>query len=598
MSKSNILSRLFPNAAPPKTCVSLWDKTGTPRVLRFIERHPYLSAFGFCLFGNALFFGSMGNLQQNTCYLLTLLLLAAGIWLVWRWKQSCTLPRPVTWGICAAWTAVLLFLAYQFQKSESRQLWILWGGIALAALLYLGLRAKRYRTGAFRLSAWILCTGFVLKVYYVLCSSIYTRQHDVGTFDLDQSHAGYINYFLQNHALPDFDPTTRYQFYHPPLHHILSAAWIEMSEKIFGIGYDPARESLQTLTLFYAMTIIITSYRLLRHFRLKGIALYLPLLLISFHPTFILFSGSINNDILSVAFVVGAMFCTIRWYDNQTLPGLLKIALCVGLGMMTKMSSALVAIPIAAVFLVVLVQRLRQKRWRIFGEYGLFLLVCAPLGLWYPVRNLIRFGVPINYVQELPVTTFQYLGHMSFWDRIRDFSAHQFESVYEQWTTNGSSYNEYNPLIAVMKNAVFGEYINEGCFPDTAAGAFYVHVGEVLFWLNVVLAAAALIAMLVFCFRKCSLSPVPKYFLVGFSLFQLVNLYTLSYQYPFSCSSNFRYIMPTCIIGAIFLGVTVQQWQSSGKTVGKVLSYGMLAMGLLFACLVFFFYQGVGLYAS
>ena len=179
--------------------------------------------------------------------------------------------------------------------------------------------------------------------------------------------------------------------------------------------------------------------------------------MIAFHPSFILFSGSINNDVLSVAFLLGAVLWTLKWYEKQTWEGILKIALYMGLGMMTKLSVALAAFPIGAVFLVVLVRRCKAKNWRIFGQYGAFLGICAPLGLWYPIRNLVRFGVPLNYVQEMSVKSDQYLGDQSFLSRALDFSPHQVAKVFEQWLHyDASGYNEYNPLITLLKNAVFG----------------------------------------------------------------------------------------------------------------------------------------------
>lgn len=74
----------------------------------------------------------------------------------------------------------------------------------------------------------------------------------------------------------------------------------------------------------------------------------------------------------------------------------------------------MVAIPVAAVFLVVLVRQLRQRNWRILGQFGGFAVICFPLGLWYPVRNLVRFGVPLTYVQEMPENSVQYLGNSRF----------------------------------------------------------------------------------------------------------------------------------------------------------------------------------------
>ena len=69
----------------------------------------------------------------------------------------------------------------------------------------------------------ILTAGFLLKLVYVLYTGIGTRQHDVHSFtDSTNGHAGYIRYLYTYGHLPDFDPRQEFQFYHPPLHHILS----------------------------------------------------------------------------------------------------------------------------------------------------------------------------------------------------------------------------------------------------------------------------------------------------------------------------------------------------------------------------------------
>jgi len=269
----------------------------------------------------------------------------------------------LTIGI-TCFTGVILICAYLYQYSVHQVYWMLIGGWLLVFICGIFFYQPKLRRKCCVFV--IMGFGFLLKYVYVCYTSIYTRQHDVRDFtDEYKGHAGYIQYFIDNHHLPDFDPTTHYQFYHPPLHHIISAIWIEASERIFDLEPEVAQESLQSLTLFYAIVIVILSYRILQHFNLRGCALYIPLIIIAFHPAFILFSGSINNDVLSVVFILGAILCTLQWYRNQTLKNILKIAFCVGLGMMTKLSAGIVAIPIAIVFLVVLIKKCQKRQWYI-----------------------------------------------------------------------------------------------------------------------------------------------------------------------------------------------------------------------------------------
>lgn len=562
----------------------------TQKFLQALGAHPYLSALLICLLINPFYLGSAENVPGNALMLEVLsVLTVGGAILLWLYRLG-KLRKKTAIAAGAVFLLLTGLGTKLYSQSERKGLWMLLGGCSILLVLYYLTRNQKQNQTQ-RTALLFMGMSFLLKFYYVFYTSVYERQHDVSKFGGDKGHTGYIEYLLFHHSLPDFDPRERWQFYHPPLHHAISALWIDLSENLLGVGHDPARESLQTLTLFYAMVILITAYRILRHFKLQGMGLYAPLLLIAFHPSFTLFSGSINNDILSVAFIFGAVLCTLQWHDNPTMKGILKIALCVGLGMMTKMSAALVAVPIAVVFLVVLVQKLRRREWNILGQYGAFAAVCVPLGLWYPIRNLVRFDVPLTYVQELSTGLRQYIGDQSFSSRITDFSPKQFHSVFEQWLQqDGSGYNEYNPMIALLKNALFGEYINESTLAYRQAA---ILLAEIFFWLNVLIAAGALVCMIVLCFRKCAMNRMQKIFFVSFYLVMMVNFYYLAASSPFTCSMNFRYIMPTILIGALFFGMAVQELHQRKTKAAGALAVGMQVLCGCFAVCSFVLYAWV-----
>lgn len=562
------------------------------RYFHLLERHPYLCCLSLCLLLDPLYFGGEAYVPQNALLLEVLAVLAVGAVVLWRLVRYHPQRKRHAAAAGVVFPALVLTAAWFYRSAAHPGLWIMLGGCCILTGLF-WLTRKQMHNQRRRVSMLLLGWSFFLKFYYVFYTPITRRQHDVGHFGDTENHAGYISYLLEQHHLPDFDPRQAWQFYHPPLHHMISAAWLWLSETVFGIGAEAAQESLQTLSLFYAMAIVITAYRILRHFRLDGTALYIPLAIVAFHPSFILFSGSINNDALSVVFLMGAVLWVLKWYEKQTWEGIVKIALCIGLGMMTKLSAALAAIPTAAVFLVILVRQCRQKNWRIFGQFGVFAAICIPLGLWYPVRNLVRFGVPLDYVQEMPADSVQYLGDQSFFSRCLDFSPHQFASVFEQWQNKlGTSYNEYNPLIAMLKNAMFGEYINVytlNCRLSLAA------LGTVLFWLGVLTAAIAFGAMVWLCWQKRSAGRLPGLFLVLYDAVMLGSFYKLAASSPFTCSMNFRYITPTCVIGAVFLGLLLRRLEQRQGRAAQVVQGFCVAIGAAFAVCAAAFYVGIGL---
>lgn len=555
----------------------------TNNFINLLAAHPYICAFAVCILINPFFLGAIENIPSNALWLESFIAIGVVSYFGFQKYKSGSLSKLkfILFEIIAV--AVSLFAAKLYAGAHNKNLWHFIGGCIALLLLYYKADKTKYRTQLKALL--ILGMGFLLKLYYVLGTSVYTRQHDVGYFGGDIGHTGYIEYLLYNHHLPDFDVRERWQFCHPPLHHAISAIWISINENIFLVGHDPARESLQTLTLFYSMCIIISAYRILRHFKLQGMALYIPLIIISFHPAFILFSGSINNDVLSVAFVMGAVICTLKWYDNHTFKNILKIALCVGLGMMTKLSAAIVAPPIAVVFLVVFIKKFKTDWKKLFGQFCAFGAVCAPLGLWYEVRSYIKWKVPLNYVQELGDGVLQYIGNQSFISRITDFSPHQLKSVFEQWAyfdDNGmvKGYNEYNPLIAILKNSLFSESINESSF---AENSFIFKISTLFFWIGILIVLLSLIAIVVTCFIKSKMRLMEKVFFGLFYVVLIVFFYKMAYDYPLTCTMDFRYITPTVIIGSLFIGLTMDKISVSNKKSCKTMMYSTGALALLFA---------------
>ena len=93
------------------------------------------------------------------------------------------------------------------------------------------------------------------------------------------------------------------QNYHPPLHYLISAAWLKVQTLLAGSEfYACAVENIQILTLFYSSAAMLVSRSLFRLLGLKGRGLVAAMAVVAFHPSFIILSGSVNNDMLSVLF--------------------------------------------------------------------------------------------------------------------------------------------------------------------------------------------------------------------------------------------------------------------------------------------------------
>ncbi len=540
------------------------------KIISRIAVYPYLIMFIICLTANALCLGSEGNTPQNSLYIeaLFIFMITAvfGKILVKKYVNTAVgavKNKKISFNVNAVlmfiYATVITYAAYCYNKSAYKGIWLFCAGtlllLAVCVLLYdNGLKMQV-------VSLAIIGESFLIKFYYIFYTSVYMRQNDVGEFGGVQGHYGYIEYILFNHKLPDFDPREVWSFCHPPLHHFLSAVWIGINQYVLGIDLNAARESLQTLTLFYSMVVIMASYQILRYFKLKGAALYIPLAIIAFHPSFTYLAGSVNNDILSIALMMYAVVCTMKWYEKQTMGNILKIAFSIGFAMMTKLSSGLVAPSVAIVFLYVFIKKGKGNFKKYITQFICFSAVCVPLGMWFEIKNLILYKMPVTYVQEVEKGVPQDLSNQSFISRITDFSTKHFTSVFEQWlSVDGdgkiTGFNDNNPIITLFKNSLFGEYVNESTF---GKNTFAMNLCKPYFWLCVLLAALFLIMMIRVIFRKKGMQFIWKAFFGVFYFVIMVNIYKMSEDYPMVCTMNFRYITPTVIISALFCGI----WLSS-----------------------------------
>lgn len=582
------------------TRISEKKNTGNNSVLSglfgILTAHPYISAFLICIICTMPFCAASSNISSAAVMIMFLFYcFSAGLIvprICSRYKLKNPLPVILTLAVSAVGAPVFLY----FRNQKNKLLFVFAYGCILLTAYYFAFYTKKLSR---RFNALLIMgMGFMVKLCYVLGTSISERQHDVSWFEpskeVTPGHLGYISYLCYNHHLYNGDYRQVFQYCHPPLHHALCAVWIGFLNRVLGVDIGNAVESAQVLPLFYSMAIIITAYKIFRYFKLDGRALYISLIITAFHPCFTYLAAFMNNDALTWALTIGAVYCTLKWYKAPTMANIIKIALCLGLGMMTKLSAALAAFPIAFVFIVVFFKTFKTSWKKLFGQFAAFLALCFPLGMWFPIRGLIRWGIPLTYVQELPEMD-QTIKGITFWERITDFSVKQVQNVYENWLWRDEAgepqgFNEHNPLIAILKNSIFGEFINGNNFPDME---YMDTVCKVLFWLGVSIAAAAFAAMIFYLFKKTDTDRIQKGFLVFFHLVLIINLYTLSKNYPMVCSMNFRYLMPTVITGTLFLGFAVTKLESSSKTAAKALRMPVYSIIISFAALSTYVYMVV-----
>ena len=427
----------------------------------------------------------------------------------------------------------------------------------------------------------IFATGILLRLYYILATPvIQTRQYDLGSAvpeeEIFSGHLGYIFYLFTYKGLPDFDPREVYQFFHPPLHHTLSALWMGVVS-LFTDNRDLWIEWLQVLPFLYSVLMLFIIWQICKEFGLQGRALLLVMTIVAFHPHLIFMAGSINNDCLALLFQFATIWLALRWYRERNYKNILGIALTISLGMLTKLSVGMFAIPVAFLFLYVLItewqEKVKEARCNIWKclpgkrilQYVVFGLVCIPIGLSWAVRCLIQFEMPLTYVNHLPEESWQYVGNYSLMERF--FIPNPIEFLKN--LAHGSLGFGENVWVQLFRTAALGE-CDLSTFPLWGKVVALLMIAA-----SFVIAVWAFILLIrVFVLGKQKDFPVLDmgkrcFWLIGYAVL-FISYLNFCYNFPHQCTMNFRYMVPTVLYPALAAGLAIQH--SQGKRWTKILT--------------------------
>ena len=415
---------------------------------------------------------------------------------------------------------------------------------------------------------FIMCVGIIMRVGYTMYTPWFLRGHDLGDLSTDSTgHCAYVLHLFEGH-LP---PSNEYQFYHPPFYHFLAACTMHISGLLS--GKTDGTELIEAAKLVSCMASIGVLYQvkeMLKENHLSGRAGNVIMLILACMPNYYLMAGRINNDSLVFFFMVLILRYTIKWYRNPDYKNTIILALGFGLGIMTKVSCAVMALFTGIVMLIKFYQAVKGHTWvAMVKKFVVFGGVSGTLGLWYPLRNWVLFHQPINYVAPITIDNPVYCGDHSL--------AERFSLLYEFNGTHALYNNyidDYNLLGFFFRSAVFGEF-------EFSVTEWVAHW---LFVINGLLALAAFVAM-IYCLIKVKSHCKVMFGLAFVWLIQVGSFIGFNMQYPFACTMDYRYIPLTTIIGAVFLSICFRYVRQKSGMGYRVLCKGMQAMVLLYAAL-------------
>ncbi len=397
----------------------------------------------------------------------------------------------------------------------------------------------------------------IVRTEYIRYTPAWLRQHDVIGFGNTEGQAAFIEYFYHNHKLPDFDPRTLWGFFQPPLHHILAALWIRFGT-LLGISYDRACENVQILTLIYGFILLFYAYRIFKQLKITGMSLTVSMAVTAMHPSYILMSGSVNNDMLCILLSVMAVFYFLKWNSGGRYTDIIKLALCVGCSMMAKLSGVLIAPALAVMFIYKWIQGGRGKFGSYLKQFITFAVISIPLGMWSPLRNYIRFGVPFNYTPPVgePLKTTGVL------QRIFDIRT---STPFACMINNGNKYDEFNIPLAMMKTSLTGEW---NLTQYTTHQTLMTLAAWVLLAAGVLLAVSAFIMTIkTITDRDQKMEKGVRLFMILYYITSMIFYMNLCFSITNFSSQDFRYIAYLIIIQAAFLGLGMKNCRKNFRYV-------------------------------
>ncbi len=473
-----------------------------------------------------------------------------------------------------------------------------------------------------RLVFIILLAGIAMRIGFVLYKPTYTAYHDLGEITTEgyYGHASYILKIFETKALPRENAG---QYYHPPFFHILAACVMKVTGKVLGITDEVYLfESTKIVSCWASCMILLTSRKVLKELELGKTATVISLAICAFLPIHYMLGGWINNDALVTFFMTWIILYTIRWYKNPTYFNIVMLALGFGFGIFTKISCALFAFYTGAFMLVKLWRSIprrnngekeytketgdrEDKAWkRLLCQFAVFACIAMPIGLFFPIRNYLMFGQGLNFVLQPGDNV--YCGDHGFMERFVLFPISRLLSP-----VHLNPFEEYNLNFYLIKSAVVGEFQ-------------YHHVemwpSAVLVVCNLILVVQAVFAVFYVCIfirasynghpedgrpasslrrgtrkgkeRQKAVSHAPEtemllWGLPGLWLWIYLNHLLLNIRLPYGCTMDFRYIVPTALLGSIYLGIYIENCLQhpsvfrrifAGVCIGAIL--GMIGAGM------------------
>jgi 4-amino-4-deoxy-L-arabinose transferase-like glycosyltransferase len=535
----------------------------------------------------------------------------------------------VVFGILLLTTALFFVLRPYIAKPSEGAVVKGWMAVIIGVVIAFGAyMAMTNRLSPTLIILLLFIVGYVLRMGYVLYTPTAKGQHDTFSKNFN-GHEAYAWTIFDTGKLP---LKNDYQFYHPPLNALVQAGFMKYIAglthnltNIFGLGsYFPSAfsygklsyldenrwflySSCQILSVSYSFITAIMLVKIIGLFNFSDKTKVFLSAFVILYPRHIQFAGMLNNDPLSYMLGVCAMYSALKWQkEGKKLTWILLCGLAVGLGMMAKLSSATICLPIAGIFIYEFIHTLSKREGampfsKMAMQYGLFLLICAPIGLWFQVYASIRFDQEFGFVfsnlnKALSTKRHPFFERFFIAFDLKEYFGNLYCVPFSTMNETRTEYlvdGNYNLFSYCLKSSIFGEFTWKNADGLAAAALVfaYLSLGFLIISLIWAIVKCAKTRKENSLFHRAGINPSDLIFVCLLVLSQTLSETYFYIQMPYACTMDFRYILPLILGIALTLGYTQKILAVEGGKFSTainrltVLSIGcFLAVSALFYC--------------
>ena len=332
-------------------------------------------------------------------------------------------------------------------------------GIVLFDVIYTGYNYRRGKITGTEIIYLISFLTFLFRAMYALYNPIsnISRQHDTIAFTNGGGHLGYIWHIWSYGKIPDVDPRTLWEFYQPPLYYVICGYWVK-AYTFLNVPILEAAENIQLFSLFCVTgtgiildeIICILSIDKSRKNYCNNRVRFFGVLIYSLCPLFTYLGGSVNNDSILLFTSILSFYLLLKWFNKPSFKNIILLAISVGMTVMSKNSGALIASGIMVLFIAKLIQ---EKKGSYLIHFLVFGMISLPLGLWWNIRNIIKFHMPFLYFNPADKNSIQYIPQFTLAERAFDIKNQLNHLHIEIFNTSDSV--DHNIFITTLKSIAF-----------------------------------------------------------------------------------------------------------------------------------------------